>query len=215
MNTVDEIKNTQDELKELLEITKSASLEFAKLIKSGKLKNKISIISGTSPGINTPLAVRFEHQKINVTIVYTPEVGTNKSNAEIADNKANKYLPINQDLRVENSINNGFTERLIDNFIGKFPTNKENQSDLDLVHNVANELNPLSIAKSIHITKRQRQIIELIGDGSSNKEIAQQLNLSPHTVKSHVSSILGKLSLKTRVQIAKYVHLSKYYKIAM
>lgn len=54
------------------------------------------------------------------------------------------------------------------------------------------------------MTKRERQVIELIADGLSNKEIAINLHLSTYTVKSHVHNILEKLLLRSRVQIAKY-----------
>jgi DNA-binding NarL/FixJ family response regulator len=56
------------------------------------------------------------------------------------------------------------------------------------------------------MTKRERQVIELIAEGNTNKEIAQVLHLSTYTVKSHVHNILEKLALSTRVQIAKYAH---------
>ena len=59
---------------------------------------------------------------------------------------------------------------------------------------------------SVRLTKREREIIELIAEGLSNKEIAQQINLSPHTVKSHVHNILEKLALHSRLQVAAYVH---------
>ncbi len=67
---------------------------------------------------------------------------------------------------------------------------------------------PSAIVESVRMTKRERQVIDLISDGSSNKEIAQKLHLSPYTVKSHVHNILEKLALNTRVQIAKHAHLS-------
>lgn len=71
------------------------------------------------------------------------------------------------------------------------------------------------ITESIRMTKRERQVIELIADGSTNKEIAQKLHLSTYTVKSHVHNILEKLALNTRVQIAKHYHLSESYKTAI
>ena len=54
------------------------------------------------------------------------------------------------------------------------------------------------------VTKREREVIELISEGLSNKEIAQQLNLATFTVKSHVHNILEKLALHTRLQVASY-----------
>jgi len=74
---------------------------------------------------------------------------------------------------------------------------------------------PSVIDKSVRMTKREKQVIELIADGFTNKEIAQKLHLSPYTVKSHVHNILEKLALNTRVQIAKHAHLSDAYNTAM
>ncbi len=71
------------------------------------------------------------------------------------------------------------------------------------------------IDKSVRMTKREKQVVELIADGFTNKEIAQKLHLSPYTVKSHVHNILEKLALNTRVQIAKHAHLSDAYKTAI
>jgi Response regulator containing a CheY-like receiver domain and an HTH DNA-binding domain len=66
------------------------------------------------------------------------------------------------------------------------------------------------ITNAVRMTKREREIIVLIADGLSNKEIAQQLNIATHTVKSHVHNIMEKLALHTRLQIAKYTHEENY-----
>jgi len=81
-----------------------------------------------------------------------------------------------------------------------------------IVENAINGLPPRVINESVRMTKRERQVVELIADGSTNKEIAQKLNLSTYTIKSHVHNILEKLALNTRVQIAKHAHLSNEYK---
>ncbi len=60
------------------------------------------------------------------------------------------------------------------------------------------------VAEAVRMTRRERQVILLIADGLSNKEIANKLHLSTYTVKSHVHNILEKLLLRSRVQIAKY-----------
>lgn len=59
---------------------------------------------------------------------------------------------------------------------------------------------------AVRMTKREREILVLIADGLSNKEIAQQLNIATHTVKSHIHNIMEKMALHTRLQIAKFVH---------
>ena len=84
-----------------------------------------------------------------------------------------------------------------------------------IVEHAINGFKPSVIVESVRMTKRERQVIELIADGSTNKEIAQKLHLSPYTVKSHVHNILEKLALNTRVQIAKHAHLSESYKTAI
>jgi DNA-binding NarL/FixJ family response regulator len=62
--------------------------------------------------------------------------------------------------------------------------------------------------KSVKMTKREREVVELIAEGLSNKEIAGRINLAVDTVKSHVHNILEKLALHTRLEIASYRHAS-------
>ena len=66
-----------------------------------------------------------------------------------------------------------------------------------------------SLIKSVRMTKREKQVIELIAEGLTNKEIAQKLHLSTYTIKSHVHNVLEKLALHTRVQIARYAHTNE------
>ena len=62
--------------------------------------------------------------------------------------------------------------------------------------------------ESARITAREREVIDLIADGLSNKEIAARLSIATYTVKSHVRNIMVKLALHTRLQIAAYSHRS-------
>jgi DNA-binding NarL/FixJ family response regulator len=66
-----------------------------------------------------------------------------------------------------------------------------------------------TIAQGVRMTKREREIITLIADGLSNKEIAQRLSIATYTVKSHVHNILEKLALRSRLQIAMYTNAEK------
>lgn len=52
------------------------------------------------------------------------------------------------------------------------------------------------------LTARERQVLRLIAEGSSNREIARTLDISEGTVKNHVASILGRLNLRDRTQAA-------------
>jgi two-component system nitrate/nitrite response regulator NarL len=62
------------------------------------------------------------------------------------------------------------------------------------------------VAEAVRMTKREKEIMNLIAEGMSNKEIAQRLNIATYTVKSHVHNILEKLALHSRLQIAAYTH---------
>lgn len=50
------------------------------------------------------------------------------------------------------------------------------------------------------LTTREQQILRLVSEGLGNKEIAAQLNISDHTVKFHISSILSKLGASSRTE---------------
>jgi two-component system NarL family response regulator len=60
----------------------------------------------------------------------------------------------------------------------------------------------VSIVKAVRMTMREREIIALIANGLTNKQIAERLNIATFTVKSHVHNILEKLALHSRLQIA-------------
>ena len=62
------------------------------------------------------------------------------------------------------------------------------------------------VLESVRMTPRERDVINLIAEGLSNKEIAARLDVATHTVKSHVRNIMEKLTLHTRLQIAAYAH---------
>ncbi len=58
----------------------------------------------------------------------------------------------------------------------------------------------------VRLTSRERDVLDLIAEGLSNKAIAARLNISTHTVKSHVRNIMEKLTLHTRLQLAAWAH---------
>jgi DNA-binding NarL/FixJ family response regulator len=60
--------------------------------------------------------------------------------------------------------------------------------------------------ESVRMTPRERDVINLIAEGLSNKEIATRLHIATHTVKSHVRNVMEKLTLHTRLQIAAFAH---------
>jgi two-component system NarL family response regulator len=54
------------------------------------------------------------------------------------------------------------------------------------------------------LTDRELEVLELIVQGKSNREIAMELSIASGTVKNHLTNILGKLHLQNRVQAAVY-----------
>ena len=62
------------------------------------------------------------------------------------------------------------------------------------------------LLEAVRMTTREREIIVLIAGGMSNKGIAQRLNLSTYTIKSHVHNILEKLALHSRLEIAAHTY---------
>jgi DNA-binding NarL/FixJ family response regulator len=59
--------------------------------------------------------------------------------------------------------------------------------------------------RGLSLTRREREIVVLIDDGLSNKEIAQRLNIEVATVKNHVHNLLEKLHVSTRAQAAAHL----------
>jgi DNA-binding CsgD family transcriptional regulator len=65
------------------------------------------------------------------------------------------------------------------------------------------------IADKYHISNREREIIELILQGKSNKEIEEMLFISLSTVKNHVYNIYQKLDVKSRGQLIQFIFKSQ------
>ncbi|MED5019407.1 response regulator transcription factor [Paenibacillus chibensis] len=66
---------------------------------------------------------------------------------------------------------------------------------------------PLAVKSPEHhetLTNREREILNWVASGLTNKEIAAQLHISDQTVKNHLKNILQKLHLENRVQLTRY-----------
>lgn len=96
------------------------------------------------------------------------------------------------------------TIRLVNKGQKILPSNLTGSLFSQIVTDAAKTPKVSGLVRSVRMTKRERQVIELISEGLSNKEIGWKLHLSPFTVKSHVHNILEKLAIHNRIEIAKY-----------
>lgn len=82
----------------------------------------------------------------------------------------------------ESLLDPSVTRRLVEHFLARPEADPETQERLD------------------GLTDREREVLVLLARGLSNDEMGERLFLSPATVKSHVTRILGKLGVRSRVQ---------------
>jgi DNA-binding NarL/FixJ family response regulator len=74
---------------------------------------------------------------------------------------------------------------------------------LDLISEVPS-LRVVNAGGNAILTPREEQVVALVAEGLSNREIAQELNLSLHTIKKYLFRIFEKLGISTRVELALY-----------
>ncbi|MBU2493075.1 MAG: response regulator transcription factor [Bacteroidetes bacterium] len=68
------------------------------------------------------------------------------------------------------------------------------------------------LKEAVRMTKREREVVGLLGEGLSNKEIGQKIHISTYTVKSHIHNIMEKLALHTRLEIANYSYTDETHR---
>lgn len=66
--------------------------------------------------------------------------------------------------------------------------------------------NQARVRETVRLTNRERQVVDLLAEGLSNKEIAARMHIAVHTVKSHVHNVLEKLALHSRLEVAAFSH---------
>ncbi|MBA8817201.1 DNA-binding NarL/FixJ family response regulator [Microbacterium halimionae] len=74
----------------------------------------------------------------------------------------------------------------------------------DRVHDFLSTHRPESSAPSVELTMRERQALELITEGLTNRQIGERLGIAEKTVKNYVSGLLAKLGMERRTQVAAY-----------
>jgi len=64
--------------------------------------------------------------------------------------------------------------------------------------------NNSQLKEAVRMTKREREVIRLIDEGMSHREIGQNIHVSANIVKNHIHNIIEKLVLRSRLEIANY-----------
>ena len=93
-----------------------------------------------------------------------------------------------------------FSRRLLETFVEKY--RREASSAVDLA---VSNVDPQSL------TRREREVLMLVATGASNGEIAEQLCLSTHTIKTHLYNLFQKLNVSNRLQA---VNWAKHHLLA-
>lgn len=76
--------------------------------------------------------------------------------------------------------------------------------DRQTVKNLVYGINALSREATSTLTEREKGVVSLVGQGYRNKEIAQRLNISEPTVKTHLHRIFQKLNIRNRSELITY-----------
>jgi DNA-binding CsgD family transcriptional regulator len=66
------------------------------------------------------------------------------------------------------------------------------------------------VSESFHLTEREREVVELLIQGLTNKEIAGRMNISPNTVRAFIRMVMGKFGVSTRSGIVGIVFRGIY-----
>ncbi|MGF1588314.1 MAG: response regulator [Pleurocapsa sp.] len=120
-----------------------------------------------------------------------------------ADGYLLKDTPSSELAQAIRSVNQGYTQMGPGLFAKAMATSSLEQHPANA--------NPILIPPELTLlTTREKEVLQLIATGHSNKEIASQLYITERTVKNHVNSILRSLNLRDRTQAA--ILASKYFK---
>jgi DNA-binding NarL/FixJ family response regulator len=68
----------------------------------------------------------------------------------------------------------------------------------------------LALSSLPPLTRREMEILRLVGAGLGNKDIARRLGISVGTTKSHVHNLLGKLNIQRRTEVITHMHAIRY-----
>lgn len=80
--------------------------------------------------------------------------------------------------------------------------------ELGLIIREKNQIKQAASNLLVNLTQREHEIATLVGNGESNKQIAQRLSITERTVKAHLTEIFRKLDVADRLKLALIVNNS-------
>jgi len=90
----------------------------------------------------------------------------------------------------------------------QFPVVHKPNEDLERLIGTLSNHKPLQITNSQGtplLTRREEEVVRLVADGLTNREIAQKLRVKEHSVRNYIYGIFEKLGVSTRVDLILYV----------
>lgn len=157
---------------------------------------------GVPLSLAKPAGVALMH--VNLTGMLTPQIGASPMQVETTG--SGQVRPTTNVETISGVIERSVSETLSSQLNMMFTdTGQDSTREKTLGHREADQI----LARA-RLSKRQIQVLRLLGEGKTNKEIAEALFRSPNTIKLHVSAILRQLKLKSRTQAA--LLASKLYK---
>ena len=170
------------------------------LSKIRELKPDVLLLDLGLPNQNTLELVKSLKKKFSQTKVIMMDLVPNREDIlEFVESGVSGFI-------LKDAANTDFIEAVKSVARGNkvLPQNMTSSLFSEVVDYGIKEVEASRLIDSVRMTKGEREVVELVADGLTDKKIGQKLRLSHHTVKSHIHNILEKMALSTRVQIAIY-----------
>jgi DNA-binding CsgD family transcriptional regulator len=142
--------------------------------------------------LSRPSGIAILHTNISSLIPLPVVDGQKRGRRTVAEQGAQLPALVDMTASVEASVSEALSSQL--RAMLAFP--EKRPSEAKAVSEAPNE------APHAQLSKRQMEVLRLLGEGKTNREIAKLLYRSPHTIKLHVSAILRELNVKSRTQAA-------------